>query len=43
MLAVVVADIEVENEYPFERRKFSRTPEQLRSLLLEQDVEEAVM
>ena len=46
MLAVVVADIEVESEYTFERRKFSSTPEQLRSLstwLLEQEVEEVVM
>jgi len=46
MLAVVVADVEVESEYTFERRKFSSTPEQLRSLstwLLEQEVEEVVM
>jgi len=46
MLAVVVADVEVESEYTFQRRKFSSTPEQLRSLstwLLEQEVEEVVM
>src|SRR5262245_57772628 len=46
MLAVVVADVEVEREYTFERRKFSSTPDQLRLLsawLLEQEVEEAVM
>src|SRR5215469_15776816 len=46
MLAVVVADVEVESEYTFERRKFSSTPEPLRELttwLLEQDVEEVVM
>jgi transposase len=46
MLAVVVADIEVESDYTFEQRKFSSTPEQLRSLsawLLEQEVEEVVM
>lgn len=46
MLAVVIADVEIESEYTFERRKFSRPPEQLRSLsawLLEQEVEEVVM
>jgi hypothetical protein len=46
MLAVVVSDVEVENEYQFERRMFGSNPEQLRSLaawLLEQEVEEAVM
>ena len=46
MLAVVVCDVEIESEYEFERRKFSSSPEQLRSLaawLLEQEVEEAVM
>ena len=32
MLAVVVADVEVESEYTFERRKFSSTPEQLCAL-----------
>ena len=42
MLAVVVSDVEIEQEYQFERRLFSSSPEQLRSLatwLLEQDVE----
>jgi transposase len=46
MLAVVVADVEVDGEYLFERRRFGSNPEQLRSLaewLLEQGVEEAVM
>jgi transposase len=46
MLAVVVSDVEVEDEYRFERRKFGSNPEQLRSLaawLVEQEVEEAVM
>jgi transposase len=46
MLAVVVADVEVEGEYQFERRKFGSNPEQLLLLaewLLERDVEEAVM
>ena len=46
MLAVVVCDVEIENEYEFERRKFSSSPEQLRSLaawLLEQEAEEVVM
>jgi transposase len=46
MLAVVVADVEVEGEYEFERRKFGSNPEQLRLLaewLLEREVEEAVM
>jgi transposase len=46
MLAVVVSDVEIENEYQFERRKFGSNPEQLRSLaawLLEQEVEEVVM
>ena len=46
ILAVVVSDVEIESEYQFERRMFSSTPEQLRSLaawLLEQEVEEAVM
>lgn len=46
MLAVVVCDIEVEVEYTFESRKFSSSPEQLRSLatwLLEQKAEEVVM
>ena len=46
ILAVVVSDVEVENEYKFERRMFGSSPDQLRSLaawLLEQEVEEAVM
>jgi transposase len=46
MLAVVVSDVEIENEYQFERRMFGSSPDQLRSLaawLLEQEVEEAVM
>ena len=46
MLAVVVSDVEVDGEYPFERRLFGSNPEQLRSLaewLLEQEVEEVVM
>src|ERR1700752_4890996 len=46
MLAVVVADVEVEGEYQFERRKFGSNPEHLRLLaewLLEQSVEEVVM
>ena len=46
MLAVVVADIEVEGEYQFERRLFGSNPEQLRLLaewLIEQPVEEVVM
>ncbi len=46
MLAVVVADVEVEGEYEFERRRYGSNPEQLRVLaewLLEQAVEEVVM
>ena len=46
ILAVVVSDVEVENEYHFERRMFGSSPDQLRSLaawLVEQEVEEAVM
>src|SRR6266700_4051700 len=46
MLAVVVSDVEVDSEFHFERRKFSSSPEQLRSLaawLLEQEAEEVVM
>jgi transposase len=46
MLAVVIADVEIESEYTFEQRKFSSTLEQLRMLaawLLEQEVEEVVM
>src|SRR5207248_1382247 len=43
MLAVVVCDVSIESEYEFERRKFSSSPEQLRSLaawLLERDAQE---
>lgn len=46
MLAVVVADVEVEGEYQFERRRFGSNPEQLRLLaewLREEQVEEVVM
>jgi transposase len=46
MLAVVVADVEVEGEYEFERKRYGGNPEQLRSLaewLLEGQVEEIVM
>jgi transposase len=46
MLAVVVADIAVEGEYQFERRKFGATPDELHVLaqwLVGQDVEEIVM
>jgi len=45
-LAVVVADIEVEDEYQFERRWYGSNPEQLRVLvqwLIEQQVEEVVL
>ena len=46
MLAVVVADVHVEGEYQFERRKFGAAPGELRLLdqwLVEQEVEEVVM
>ena len=46
MLAVVVSDVEVEDEYQFERRQFGSNPAHLRLLsewLLEQQVEEVVM
>src|ERR1700724_3363160 len=46
MLAVVIADVEGEGEYQFERRKFGAGPEQLHILaqwLVEQEVEEVVM
>src|ERR1700687_1921777 len=46
MLAVVVTDVEIDQEYQFARRIFGSNPEQLRSLaawLLEQEVEEVVM
>src|ERR1700692_250218 len=45
-LAVVVADVEVDDEYQFERRWYGSNPEQLQQLaewLIEQQVEEAVM
>jgi transposase len=45
-LAVVVADVEIEDEYQFERRWYGSNPEQLRVLsewLIEQQVEEVVM
>jgi transposase len=46
MLAVVVADVEVEGEYEFERRMVGTSPDQLRALagwLVERGVEEVVM
>ena len=45
-LAVVVADVEVEDEYQFERRWYGSNPEQLRLLtewLIEKHVEEIVL
>ena len=45
-LAVVVADVEVEEEYHFERRWYGSNPEHLQLLshwLVEQKVEEVVM
>src|SRR5437870_11870697 len=45
-LAVVVADVEVEDEYQFERRWYGSNPEQLRVLsewLIQQHIEEVVM
>jgi transposase len=45
-LAVVVADVEVDDEYQFERRWYGSNPEQMQLLsewLVEQQVEEAVM
>jgi transposase len=45
-LAVVVVDVEVEDEYQFERRWYGSNPEQLQLLaewLIEQQVEEVVM
>src|SRR5437899_5824770 len=45
-LAVVVVDVEVDDEYQFERRWFGSNPEQLQRLaewLIEQRVEEVVM
>jgi transposase len=46
MLAVVVADVAVEGEYPFARRMVGTSPDQLRELaawLVAQEVEEVVM
>ena len=46
MLAVVVADVVVEGEYEFDRRKFGATPAELRRMaewLVQQEVEEIVM
>ena len=46
MLAVVVADVEVEGDFNFERLKIGTSPAQLRALadwLAERDVEEVVM
>jgi transposase len=46
MLAVVVADVEVEADFRFERRKVGTTPIELRALadwLVEREVEEVVM
>jgi transposase len=46
MLAVVVADVEGQGEYQFERRKFGASPDQLQVLaqwLVEQEIEEVVM
>ena len=45
-LAVVVADVEVEDEYQFERRWYGSNPEQLQLLaewLIQQQVEEVVV
>ena len=46
MLAVVVADVEVDGEFDFERQKAGTTPTDLRRLadwLVEHEVEEVVM
>src|SRR6202790_4507839 len=46
IVAVVIADVEGEGEYQFERRKFGASPEQLHILaqwLVEQEIEEVVM
>jgi transposase len=46
MLAVVIADVEPEGEYRFERRRFGSAPQQLRTLagwMVEQQVQEVVM
>jgi hypothetical protein len=46
MLAVVVADVEVDEEYRFERLKVGTSPAELRGLaewLVQREVEEVVM
>src|SRR5215831_7247151 len=46
MLAVAIADVAVEGEYQFERRRFGTRPSELRALaewLVTQQVEEVVM
>jgi transposase len=46
MLAIVVADVDVDGEYQFERHKVSTSPAELRALadwLVEREVEEVVM
>src|SRR5207302_11056589 len=46
MVAVAVADVEVEGDWQFERRRFGASPSQLRLLtawLVERQVEEVVM
>ena len=46
MLAVVVADVEVEGDFHFERRKIGTSPDELRALadwLVERQVDEVVM
>ena len=46
MLALVVADVEGEGEYEFERRKFGATPAELHLMaawMVQQEVEEIVM
>ena len=46
MLAVVVADVEGEGEYQFQRCRFGASPDQLRQMaewLIEQQIQEAVM
>ena len=46
MLAVVVADVEVDGEFDFDRQKTGTTPTALRQLadwLVEHEVEEVVM
>src|ERR1700755_3015861 len=46
MVAVVIADVEVEGDWHFDRRAFGTTPSQLRLLaewMIEYEVEEVVM